>query len=83
MATFRLARESRHQVTAKERLYLTADRSAIVKEGDPKAAFLFAAVGQPISNADAERFGLVTTEPTKGTEPEARSVRPSTPTLKR
>ncbi len=33
---------------ANQRLYVTADKSAIVLEGDPRAAFLLAATGQPI-----------------------------------
>jgi enoyl-CoA hydratase/carnithine racemase len=43
---------------ARERLYLTADRDRIVREGDPKAAFLYAALGDEIPASAAERFGL-------------------------
>ncbi len=43
---------------ADRRLYLTADRSEVVEEGDPKAAFLFATPGSEISDADAKRYGL-------------------------
>lgn len=42
----------------KERLYFTADRSKVVRSGDPAAAFLFAGVGKEISDADAERYGI-------------------------
>lgn len=44
---------------ARERLYLTADKDRVVREGDPKAAFLYAALGDEIPNSAAERFGLV------------------------
>lgn len=43
---------------AEERIWLTADRKAVVSEGHPKAAFLWAAEGDEIPEADAERFGL-------------------------
>lgn len=45
--------------TARERLYLTADRANLVREGDPKAAFLYAAKGDEIPASAADRFGLV------------------------
>lgn len=44
---------------ARERLYLTADRSRLVREGDPKAAFLYAAAGDEIPASAVEKFGLV------------------------
>lgn len=44
---------------AKVRLYLTASRTALVAEGDERAAFLFAAPGDEIPASAAERFGLV------------------------
>lgn len=44
--------------TATERLWLTADRERVVKDGDPQAAFLFATPGKKISAEDVERFGL-------------------------
>lgn len=43
---------------AEERLFLTADKDAVVPESDPRAAFLFAAPGDEISDEDAETFGL-------------------------
>jgi hypothetical protein len=45
-------------VKATERLYLTADRERVVKEGDPDAAFLFSTPGKEISAEDAKRFGI-------------------------
>lgn len=42
-----------------ERLYLTADRKKIVKEGDPKAAFLLAAKGQELPDVIARQYGLL------------------------
>lgn len=44
---------------AKERLYLTADRKALVREGDKRAASLYAAVGHEIPDSAAALFGLV------------------------
>ena len=44
---------------AKERLYLTADKSKVVAEGDKRAAFLYAAVGDEIPENAAKQFGLV------------------------
>ncbi|SCW61726.1 hypothetical protein SAMN02927924_01690 [Sphingobium faniae] len=44
---------------AKQRLYLTADRSALVAEGNAAAAFLYAAPGDEIPESAARRFGLV------------------------
>lgn len=43
---------------AKERLYLTADKSALVREGDPRGATLYAAPGDEIPASAVERFGL-------------------------
>jgi len=42
---------------ADRRLYLTADRSRIVQEGDPLAAFLFVSPGQEYDHEEAERLG--------------------------
>ena len=44
--------------TADRRLWLTADRSRVVEEGDPAAATLFCSVGRAISTADAERLNI-------------------------
>ena len=46
------------KVTATERLYLTADKERVVKEGDPDAAFLFVTPGKEISAEDAKRYGI-------------------------
>ena len=43
---------------AEERLYLTADRQRVVKEGSEDAAFLYAAVGHRIPAEFAEAQGL-------------------------
>ncbi len=44
---------------AAERLYLTADRQRVVREGDTEAAFLYAAPGDEIPDSAVEMFGLV------------------------
>lgn len=43
---------------ATERLYFTADKSRLVREGDRAAAFLYAAEGDEIPESAAERFEL-------------------------
>lgn len=44
---------------AKQRLYLTDNRDALVAEGDERGATLYAAPGDEIPDDAAERFGLV------------------------
>lgn len=44
---------------AKERLYLTADATKLVREGDPEGATLYCAPGDEIPDEAVERFGLV------------------------
>lgn len=41
-----------------QRLYLNADKTKVVKEGSPDAAFLFATPGKEIPAAEAEKYGL-------------------------
>lgn len=43
---------------AAERLWVTGDRSRVVPEGDPEAAFLLAAKGQPLRDEDVYRYGI-------------------------
>lgn len=74
--SFKLKQETRQQLIAQERLYLNRDKTRVVGEGDKEAAFLFAAVGQPITLDDARRFKLIEEE-VKGVEPETRSTRPA------
>src|ERR1051325_346078 len=45
--------------TASERLYLTADRSRVVKDGDPDAAFLLVCAGGQLPIAEARKYGLL------------------------
>lgn len=44
---------------ARERLYLTSDRSRLVRQGDPRASFLYAAEGDEIPDSAAQKFGIV------------------------
>jgi len=44
---------------AAEKLFLVADKSALVREGDERAAFLYAVPGDEIPADAAEMFGLV------------------------
>jgi hypothetical protein len=43
---------------ADKALWLNADRSKVVEEGSPDAAFLLASKGKEIDAATAERYGL-------------------------
>lgn len=60
---------------AQERLYLTADRSRVVRENDRAARFLLVGVGGTISAADVERYGLVDGDISQ-VEPEPDEVAP-------
>ena len=64
-------------ITATQRLYLTADASRLVAEGDPKAATLYCSPGDNIPQSAADKFKLVDGALRKGTE---KSVPASTPT---
>ena len=44
---------------AKHRLFITADKTRLVAEGDPDGAILYAAPGDTIPQSAVERFGLV------------------------
>lgn len=39
-------------------LYLNADKSQVVEEGSPDAAFLLVGAGSEIDDADAKKYGL-------------------------
>jgi hypothetical protein len=40
------------------RLFLSTDKSRVVEEGDPRAAYLFAAPGTEVAATDMAAFGL-------------------------
>lgn len=46
-------------IAARQKLFLTADKQALVGEGDARAAFLFALPGDLIRAQEHDRFGLV------------------------
>lgn len=46
-------------IIADRRLCVTADRSRVVEEDDPTAAFLFAPAGGEVGAADVDRYQLV------------------------
>ncbi len=50
---------------ATERLWLTGDKAELVKDGDPRAATLYASVETRIPEEAAVRFGLVKGEKEK------------------
>jgi hypothetical protein len=47
-----------NKYVTKERLWLNADKSRVVKDGDPEAAFLLASPGKEVPAEDVERYGL-------------------------
>jgi hypothetical protein len=47
---------------ADRRLCLTADRSEVVEESDPRASWLLVGVGKTIGSGDVERYGLTEAE---------------------
>lgn len=57
--------------TTDEGLWLTED-GKVVPDGDPSAAFLFAAAGSQVSVDDAEKYGLV--KGTKASQPAPEDV---------
>lgn len=65
--------ETNQSVEVGERLWLTADQQTVVADGDPAAAFLFAAPGTRVSRDDAERYGLVKTK----TKPATKDAAPA------
>ena len=48
-----------NNVTAKERMWLTADHERLVADGDPDAATLYAGVGTTIPASAVEQFKVV------------------------
>lgn len=44
--------------TSTKRLYLNADKTKVVEEGDPEAAWVLVGEGGQIPLEDAERYGL-------------------------
>ncbi|WP_433233718.1 hypothetical protein [Actinomadura nitritigenes] len=59
------------RVRIDRRVYLTADKSRAVPEGDPDAAFLLCNAGGEIPRDQAERLGLLDTPP--GEEEDGRA----------
>jgi hypothetical protein len=57
--------------TSKGRYFLTADKSRVVREGDPEAATLYTTAGREVDEAEAERLGLLQLE---AEGPEAKAV---------
>ena len=52
------------------RMYLTADESRAVPDGDPEAATLLCAAGGEVSRATAVRYGLLDEPEPEKSEPE-------------
>ena len=62
-------------VIATQKLFLNADKSELVPEGDKRAAFLFCVPGDEIRPDEHNRFGL-----TGGALPEKKAIKPKAAT---
>lgn len=51
-------KEKRVPFTSDRTLYLTADKSEVVEEGDERAAFLLVREGSQIDDTEAKQYGL-------------------------
>ena len=66
-------RKPTHELeTAKVRMFLTADRSRVVGEGDPDAASLYASPGSRLPDDAVKQFGLA-----GGNLPVKRAAKPA------
>lgn len=45
-------------VKSPRRLWFTIDRTRVVEDGDPEAAFLFCAPGQEVAVEELEKYGI-------------------------
>ena len=52
------------------KLWLTADKSEVVEDGDPRAAFLLGSEGAEVPDAEADRLGLTA-------KPQAKQAAPA------
>ena len=61
---------------ADRRLYLTADKSRLVEEGSPEAAFLYCTPGHEVNEEELRRLGgpVVKVEPEVNVVPEAKAI---------
>lgn len=56
-----------------KRLYVNADKSKVVEEDSPEAAFLLVGEGGTVSDEDAKKYGLKAPQRTEVTEVESES----------
>lgn len=61
------------------RLWLTADKGALVEDGDPRAAFLWAGAGSPINLDEAQRLGYKPLEEATRPDPQPEPEEPVEP----
>lgn len=61
------------QFVSDKRIYLNADKSAVVEEGHPDAAFLLAAEGGTVTAEQAKQYGLKAPK-AEDDEPDAKAV---------
>ena len=64
---------------ADRRLYHNADKTRVVEEGDPEAAFLYLAEGQTAPLAEARGYGLVAGDEPDNNEGAPDAVQPVEP----
>lgn len=64
--------EVQRYIEVQEPLWLNADRSKVLAEGDPEAAFLLATPGKRLSIEEAERYGLLKARKPASSEEKAK-----------
>lgn len=61
-------------VTVDRKLWLATDRETLVEDGDPAAAFLWAAEGDEVDDDEAARVGYKATATKKAPQPEDKQA---------
>ena len=59
------------ETVSRERLWLTADRERVVRDGDPEAAYLLVGRGCPVDEEMQVRYGIPTVRVHEGVEDKA------------
>ena len=61
-------------MVADRRLYLTADKTRLVEEGDPRGAFLYCSPGLEVDEEELRRLGGAKLEGEAKVVPEAKAI---------
>lgn len=74
--------EEQAMFTLTERTYVNGDKSRVVPENSPEAAFLFGTPGMKISNEEARRLGLLADDADDEPDAEAKQAAEASPEAK-